>query len=89
VSPATAPSRHHVVGNVAKWVADNLLVKSAADCPLFDSEWRTEKILNGAVLFEFCGSGQSFPDFLEKYRTDNHLTKPTTSKSEIDYNSIT
>ena len=29
--------------------------------------------LSGLVLFEFCDSGQSFADFLRKYRTDNHV----------------
>ena len=62
VSPATAPSRHHVVSNAAKVVADNL-VKSSADSPLFDKEWRKEKIWSGSTLFEVFGSGQSFVDF--------------------------
>jgi len=48
----------------AKWVADSY-VKSAADCPLSDCDWRTVRILTGTTLFEVCGSGQSFADFLE------------------------
>ena len=57
-----APSRQNVVGNVAKAVVDSL-VKSTADYPLIDSEWRTEKIWNGSTFFELCGIGQSFVDF--------------------------
>ena len=39
-------------------------VKSAKDCPLFDSELRTEKIWSSSTLFEFCGDEQYFADFL-------------------------